>query len=262
MRFHSRSVSAIAASGVLVFVQAATKVLVERVVERGRAWIIDAGNGARHRLADNVHVIGMVGLTHQRVREVRQPKRVEISARVGRHPGVDTARSHPLKEKVARFRILGLRRDRGRKIEPQHGAADALAFNVPAGRQPILPVTTESLLPGLSRNLAKFEKAQVNAAPPLAKLPSNSFNDFIVGFIGDRRSHGHRRHAMSRTILRKSLRRWCSWRPTSRLNSFTAQGMLPTVSRRTLSCRLVDFAAPNPVQAQRAQFMASSGASI
>jgi hypothetical protein len=103
--------------------------------------------------------------------------------------------------------------------------------------------------------------AHSDAIIPFARAGSNSFNDSIVGFIGDRRSHGHRSHAMSRTILRKSLRRWCSWRPTSRLNSFTAQGMLPTVSRRTLSCRLVDFAAPNTVQAQRAQFMASSEAS-
>jgi hypothetical protein len=103
--------------------------------------------------------------------------------------------------------------------------------------------------------------AHSDAIIPFARAGSNSFNDSIIGFIGDRRSHGHRRHAMPRTILRKSLRRWCSWRPTSRLNSFTAQGMLPTVSRRTLSCRLVDFAASNTVQAQRAQFMASSEAS-
>ena len=34
-----------------------------------------------------------------------------------------------------------------------------------------------------------------------------------------------------------------------------------TLSRRALSCRLVDFAAPNTVQAQRAQFMTSSEAS-
>jgi hypothetical protein len=115
--------------------------------------------------------------------------------------------------------------------------------------------------PCLGRHQRMGSAAHSNATIPFARAGSNSFNDSIVGFIGDRWSHGHRRHAMSRTILRKSLRRWCSWRPTSRLNSFTAQGMLPTVSRRTLSCRLVDFAAPNTVQAQRAQFMASSEAS-
>jgi hypothetical protein len=125
----------------------------------------------------------------------------------------------------------------------------------------MINLTPRSAGPCLGRHQRMGSAAHSNATIPFARVGSNSFNDSIVGFIGDRWSHGHRRHAMSRTILRKSLRRWCSWRPTSRLNSFTAQGMLPTVSRRTLSCRLVDLAAPNTVQAQRAQFMASSEAS-
>ena len=37
--------------------------------------------------------------------------------------------------------------------------------------EPILPATAESLLPALSRNFGRLEKAQVIAAPPLAKLP-------------------------------------------------------------------------------------------
>jgi hypothetical protein len=45
--------------------------------------------------------------------------------------------------------------------------------------------------------------AHSDAIIPFARAGSNSFNDSIIGFIGDRRSHGHRRHAMPRTILRK-----------------------------------------------------------
>src|SRR3954463_1546683 len=37
--------------------------------------------------------------------------------------------------------------------------------------EPILPVTLESGLAALSRNFGRLEKAQVIAAPPLAKLP-------------------------------------------------------------------------------------------
>ena len=37
--------------------------------------------------------------------------------------------------------------------------------------EPILPVTFEPVLPALSRNFGRFEKAQVIAAPPVAKLP-------------------------------------------------------------------------------------------
>jgi hypothetical protein len=116
--------------------------------------------------------------------------------------------------------------------------------------------------PCLGRRQRMGSVAHSNATIPFARAGSNSFQRLHCRIHW--RSPESRPPAPRdvRTILRKSLRRWCSWCPTSRLNSFTAQGMLPTVSRRTLSCRLVDFAAPNPVQAQRAQFMASSGASI
>jgi hypothetical protein len=37
--------------------------------------------------------------------------------------------------------------------------------------EPTLPVTVDPSFPGLSRNLGRFEKAQVIAAPPEPKLP-------------------------------------------------------------------------------------------
>lgn len=46
------------------------------------------------------------------------------------------------------------------------------SMSLPGGSmEPILPVTTEPVLPALSRNFGRFEKAQVMAAPPEAKLP-------------------------------------------------------------------------------------------
>ena len=43
--------------------------------------------------------------------------------------------------------------------------------------EPILPVTIDPVLPALSRNLGRFEKAQVMAAPALPKLPYCSGQD-------------------------------------------------------------------------------------
>jgi hypothetical protein len=102
--------------------------------------------------------------------------------------------------------------------------------------------------PGLGRRQRMGSTAHSDAIPS-ALAGSNSFNDSIVGSIGDRRSHGHRRRATSGLSLGN---RFAVGVPGARRVASTrsrARGMLPTVSRRTLSCRVVDLAAPSTVQA-------------
>ena len=71
-------------------------------------------------------------VAHQRIGEVREPERVEVAARICRHPGIDARRTEPLQQQIGQFRVLALGRDRSREVEPEHRAADQLAIDLAA----------------------------------------------------------------------------------------------------------------------------------
>jgi hypothetical protein len=123
----------------------------------------------------------------------------------------------------------------------------------------MINLTPRSAGPCLGRHQRMGSAAHSNATIPFARVGSNSFNDSIVGLIGDRWSHGHRRHAMSRTILRKSLLVFLA--PDESPQLVHGSGHAAHGEPTNFVCRRVDLAAPNTVQAQRAQVMASSEAS-
>ena len=56
------------------------QVFVQRIVECRRAGIVDGRHRAGNGLTDDVHVVIVVSLPHQGVREIRELERIEISA--------------------------------------------------------------------------------------------------------------------------------------------------------------------------------------